>query len=147
MPTWQPDLAPLLSRIPKLYLLLRAASDAVTADLGVTAGMRTVMASLADAGPRTVPELARERSASRQHLQTVVNDLLAAALAQALPNPAHRRSPLIALTEDGVRRLRQVRERETQMLARAAPAVAYADIAAAMRLFDALERNLSGAAR
>jgi len=147
MVTWQPDLAPLVKRIAQIQAILKSAAVAQTIDLGVTPGMRALMASLADGPPRAVPDLARERSVSRQHLQTVVNDLLAAALAQALPNPAHRRSPLIALTEDGVRRLRQVRERETQMLARAAPAVAYADIAAAMRLFDALERNLSGAAR
>jgi DNA-binding MarR family transcriptional regulator len=146
--TWQPDLAPLADRIPRLHALLKAATDALTADLGVTPGMRLLMASLADGGAQTVPDLARERSFSRQHVQTMVNDLLAAGLAETRPNPAHRRSPLIALTDEGARRLRLIQERETQLLARAAPAVSQADIAAAMRLFDALEYDLgSGAVR
>jgi DNA-binding MarR family transcriptional regulator len=143
MATWQPDLAPLAKRISRIHQILKAAADAQTADLGVTPGMRALMGSLADAGARTVPDLARERSVSRQHVQTVVNALLSAGLAEARPNPAHRRSPLIALTDEGERRLRLIQERETQRLARAAPAVSQADIAAAMRIFDALERDLA----
>jgi DNA-binding MarR family transcriptional regulator len=93
MATWQPDLAPLMGRIPRLFHLIKALGDALHADLGVTASMRGVMVSLAEGEPRTVPDLARERPASRQHIQTVVNDLLAAGLAETLPNPSHRRSP------------------------------------------------------
>src|SRR5580693_2811317 len=100
MPTWQPDLAPLINRIPRLYFLLKAVGDAVHADLEVTTSMRSLMTSLAGA-PRTAPDLARERPVSRQHIQTVVNELTAAGLAEALPNPSHRRSPLICLTDEG----------------------------------------------
>ena len=142
MATWQPDLAPLAKRIARIHQLLKSAADARSADLGVTPGMRGLMASLADGGARTVPDLARERSFSRQHVQTLANELLAAGLAVARSNPAHRRSPLIALTAEGARRLRLLQDRETQLLARTAPAVSQADIAAAMRLFDALEHDL-----
>src|ERR1700721_2849096 len=137
MTTWQPDLAPLVKRIAQIHAILKAAADAQTADLGVTPGMRALMASLADGAARPVPDLARERSVSRQHVQTGVNELLAVALAEARPNPAHRRSPLIALTDEGARRLRLIQDRETQPLA-PAPSVSQADIAAAMRLFDEL---------
>jgi len=146
MPTWQPDLAPLTARIPRLHGILKAASDGLGADLGLTPATRSLMASLADDGARAVPELARERGVSRQHVQTGVNELLAAGLADVRPNPAHRRSPLIALTEEGARRLRLIQDRETQLLARLAPAVSQGDIAAAMRLFDALERDLTAGA-
>lgn len=143
IPTWQPDLAPLLNRIPRLYFLLRAVGDALHADLGVTTAMRGVLASLAAAGPRTVPDLARERPVSRQHIQTVVNELMAAGLAEPLPNPSHRRSPLIALTDDGVRRFRLIQEREKQLMARTAPSVSPVELAATMRLFDLLEHDLA----
>jgi DNA-binding MarR family transcriptional regulator len=143
MPTWQPDLAPLLNRIPRLYFLLRAVGDGLLADLGVTTAMRGTMASLAAAGPRTVPDLARERPVSRQHVQTIVNDLIAAGLAETRPNPSHRRSPLIALTDEGIRRFRLVQDREAELLAKTAPAVSPADLAAAARLFDLLERDLA----
>jgi DNA-binding MarR family transcriptional regulator len=143
MATWQPDLTPLLNRVPRLYFLLRAVGDEMHADLGVTTAMRGVMASLAAAGPRTVPDLARERPVSRQHIQTVVNDLLAAGLVEALPNPSHRRSPLIGLTEDGQKHFRLLKEREAALFSRTAPAVSQADLAATMRLFDLLERDLA----
>jgi DNA-binding MarR family transcriptional regulator len=146
MPTWQPDLAPLVGRIPRLYFLLRAVGDAMQADLAVTTSMRGVMASLATAGPRTVPDLARERPASRQHIQTLVNALLEQGLVAPQANPSHRRSPLIALTDEGRRRFRLIREREVALLARIAPGVSQADIAATMRLFDALEHGLADGA-
>ena len=144
MPTWQPDLAPLVSRIPRLFFLLQALGDRLNDDLGVTAAMRGLLVSLADGAPRTVPERARERPVSRQHIQSVVNDLMAAGLAQALPNPSHRRSPLIALTEDGRRHLKLIREREAGLLARTAPSVSHAELAAATRLLELLERDLAG---
>jgi DNA-binding MarR family transcriptional regulator len=146
MATWQPDLAPLVNRIPRLYFLLRAVGDALHADLGVSTGMRGVMTSLADGAGKTVPEMARERPVSRQHVQTLVNDLLAAGLAQVSPNPSHRRSPIVTLTEEGRRRLRILREREAELLAAAAPAVSQTDLAATGRLFDVLERELAGRA-
>ncbi len=143
MPTWQPDLAPLTARIPRLYHLLRALGDARHSDLGVTASMCEVMAALTDGGPRTVPDLARAKPVSRQHMQSVVNELLAAGLAEAQANPSHRRSSLIALTDEGRRHYRLVHEREAELLARTAPAVSHADLAAAQRLFDLLERDLA----
>ncbi|HEY2706648.1 MAG TPA: MarR family transcriptional regulator [Caulobacteraceae bacterium] len=101
------------------------------------------MTSIAGEGARTVPDLARERSVSRQHVQEVVNALVESGLAQTGPNPAHRRSPLIDLTDEGRHRLRLLRERETAMLAETAPAISHAELAAATRLFDLLERDLA----
>jgi DNA-binding MarR family transcriptional regulator len=143
MPTWQPDIAPFVNRIPRLYFLLRAVGDALHADLGITTGMRGVMTSLAAAGPRTVPELARERPVSRQHIQTLVNDLLAAGLVEASPNPQHRRSPLLGLTDVGRRCLKTMQDREAALLARTAPSVSPVELGAATRLFDLLERDLA----
>jgi DNA-binding MarR family transcriptional regulator len=143
MATWQPDIAPLVGRIPRLHYLFKALGDGLHADVGVTASMRTVMSSLAGGGARTVPDLARERAVSRQHVQEVVNALVEAGLAQRSPNPAHRRSPLIDLTDEGRHRLRLLRERETATLAETAPAISHAELAAATRLFDLLERDLA----
>jgi len=143
MATWQPDLAPLLGRVPRLYSLLKALGDKMHADIGITVGMRALMSSLGSEEGRTVPELARERSVSRQHIQSVINELLAAGLAAAVRNPSHRRSSLLVLTDEGRRRLRMIDEREAEHLARIAPAVSHLELAAASRLFDHLERNLA----
>lgn len=143
MPTWQPDLAPIVGRIPRLHSLLKALGDELHAEIGITASMRAVMSSLATDGGRTVPDLARERAVSRQHIQSVINDLLELGLVAAMRNPSHRRSPRLALTDEGRRRLRVIEERETQYLTRIAPAVSHLELAAAARLFDHLERDLS----
>jgi len=143
MATWQPDLAPLVNRIPRLHFLLKALADQLHEDLGISAAMRSVLASLTASGPRTVPDLARERPVSRQHIQTIVNDLLTRGLVETLPNPSHRRSPLVGLTDEGQRHYRLIRQREADLLSRTAPSVSHADIAAATRLFDLLERDLA----
>jgi DNA-binding MarR family transcriptional regulator len=52
-------------------------------------------------GPQTVPQLARERSVTRQHVQALVNPLVEAGYVELLDNPAHRRSRLVGLTESG----------------------------------------------
>ena len=143
MPTWQPDLAPIVGRIPRLYLLLKAMADEMHAEIGVSSSMRAVMSSLAAASGRTVPDIARERAVSRQHTQSVINELLAAGLAAATPNPSHRRSPFLALTDEGLRRLRIVEAQEADYLTQIAPAVSHLELAAAARLFDHLERELT----
>jgi DNA-binding MarR family transcriptional regulator len=146
MATWQPDLAPLVGRIPRLHSLLKALSDKMHADIGITTGMRAVMSSLSAAPGRAVPDLARELGFSRQHIQSVINELLGAGLVTAVRNPSHRRSPRLVLTDVGQRRLRMIAERETQYLTRIAPAVSHLELAAATRLFDHLERDLAAQA-
>jgi|HubBroStandDraft_5_1064220.scaffolds.fasta_scaffold402025_2 DNA-binding MarR family transcriptional regulator len=143
MPTWQPDLAPFVGRISRLHSLLKALGDEMHADVGVTAGMRAIMSSLAAADGRTVPNLARAQGVSRQHVQSVINELLAAGLVAGERNPSHRRSPLLVLTDEGLRRLRTVEAREAEYLTRIAPAVSHLELAAASRLFDHLERDLA----
>jgi DNA-binding MarR family transcriptional regulator len=105
--------------------------------------MRAIMSSLAAGRGRSVPDLARERTVSRQHIQSVINELLNAGLAAAVSNPSHRRSPLLVLTDEGLRRLRIVEARETEYLTRIAPAVSHLELAATGRLFDHLERELA----
>jgi DNA-binding MarR family transcriptional regulator len=122
---------------------MKAVEGEMHADIGITASMRSVMSALSVGGGRTVPDLARERAVSRQHIQSVINDLLAAGLATGLRNPSHRRSPLLALTDEGLRRLRIVEAREAEQLMRIAPAVSHLELAAATRLFDHLERDLT----
>lgn len=79
-----------------------AAVDRLHADLGVTAPMRAVLEFLDRAGPTTVSDIARDRGVSRQHIQTIVNDLADRELVDRLDNPRHQRAPLIALSPSGV---------------------------------------------
>lgn len=95
---------------------LKAVTDALHDDLGVTAAMRAVMESLHEEGPMTVPQIASSKGVTRQHIQMLVNGLCEAGLASVNENPAHRRSSLIALTEKGKRVFATMRAREAEII-------------------------------
>lgn len=49
----------------------------------------------------TVPQIGRSIGHPRQVIQRAVNELLAAGLIVTMPNPDHKRAPLLALSEAG----------------------------------------------
>ena len=55
---------------------------------------------------QSVPQLARDHGLSRQRVQCLVDTLLKEGLAERSPNPAHKRSDLLRLTERGKTRAR-----------------------------------------
>lgn len=104
--------------IRSLFHRLRALSEEVPAPVdGFSASHRGVLESLTLDGPATVPALARARPVTRQHIQALVNDLLAWDLVRTAPNPAHRRSPLLDVTPRGRAAYERLRAREAELLA------------------------------
>jgi DNA-binding MarR family transcriptional regulator len=94
------------------FNLLRARADEMHKDLGVNASMRAVMESLAGGDERTVPEIARSRGVSRQHIQVIVNALTEANLIKARDNPDDKRTFLVSLTEQGRAVFGEIQKRE-----------------------------------
>src|SRR5215469_1732246 len=84
----------------------------------LTRACRGVLRDLARLGPRTVPQLARRRECSRQHLQVLVNRLVADGMAELVHNPDHRRSPLVRLTPGGKVALEAMWQREAELIDR-----------------------------
>jgi DNA-binding MarR family transcriptional regulator len=100
-----------------LFHQLRAVAETATpVSDGFTASHRAVMESLTTHGAQTVPALARARPVARQHIQVLVNDLAAMGWVETRPNPAHKRSALVALTPAGVRRFELIRRAESKVL-------------------------------
>ncbi len=91
-------------------------ADALHADLGVTAASRAVMEYVADRGPDTVPNIARVKKVSRQHIQQLADGLVASGLAQWQDNPQHKRSRLLQLSPKGHDRFAEIRRREAVAL-------------------------------
>jgi len=60
-----------------------------------------MLRSLALEGPQTVPQLARARPVTRQHIQVLADDMAAEGLVEFAPNPAHKRSKLVRMTAKG----------------------------------------------
>src|SRR6266516_561795 len=111
------EVSALLDEVRLLFTRAVQVVEQLHRDEPVTAGGRAVLELIQRSGPTSVSELARRRHVSRQHLQTLVNALLAGGLVSAGDNPAHRRSPLISLTPSGSRMIRRIRERERRFVA------------------------------
>jgi len=109
---------PLSLSVRSLFHKLGNAVTTLHEGSGVSGGMRAVLESLITGGPQTVPQLARARPVSRQHIQTLVNQLLAAGDIEYLDNPAHRRSKLVEITKKGQNLFLSLREREIEALSR-----------------------------
>lgn len=112
----------LVAEVFELAGTVRRTSDELAAGYGQTAARWHVMSVISET-PATVPAIARRLGQSRQNVQRVTNDLVAAGLVALEPNPDHERSPLVELTTPGQEVLAALfaasdRSR-TQLLARA----------------------------
>jgi DNA-binding MarR family transcriptional regulator len=90
----------LIADVYELAGLSRRISDAEAAGCGATAAQWHVL-SVVSEEPVTVPAVAARLGLARQGVQRVVDDLLAAGRVASTPNPAHKRSPLVGLTDAG----------------------------------------------
>ena len=130
--------------VRRLFHQLRESAErADSRDRPLPAGQRAVLESLRELGPQTVPALARMRPVARQHVQLLVNRLLEAGLVAASPNPAHRRSPLYAVTPEGRARFDGLRRRERRALDALPLAVGARDLRAAAETLEALRAALA----
>lgn len=110
------ELLGLVDEVRRTHNTLTQVIDDLHADTGVSARLRAVLEYLERNGPSPVPDIARARRVSRQHIQTVVNDLRDRALVDYEPNPHHRRSHLVALTPAGAEAIAAMQEREKSAL-------------------------------
>jgi DNA-binding MarR family transcriptional regulator len=84
---------------------------------------RTLLLALYRGEPKTVPQIARARGASRQYTQMVVNPLVRDGYLELLDNPAHKRSRLVRLTGQGRTAVEDFGRREMEFLKRQAISV------------------------
>jgi DNA-binding MarR family transcriptional regulator len=99
-----------------LFHRMKLAAEQLHGAEEITAGMRGVLFSLDRSGPQTVPQLARARPVSRQHIQMLVNPLVERRFIELVENPAHKRSNLVRLTPKGRRLVERMRKRESKVL-------------------------------
>lgn len=83
-----------------LYFRIEAATETI-AGFAHAGGEWGVLRSLSEGGPQTVPDMARARPVSRQHCQSIVNELKARKLVELIDNPRHKRSQLVKITMAG----------------------------------------------
>jgi DNA-binding MarR family transcriptional regulator len=139
--------------VDQLYAVLRhvrplhlVAARAVTHALAgerVTMGVRAVLEVLSNRGPQPVPVIGRALSMPRQVVQRLCDQALELGLVETAPNPAHRRSRLIALTEAGRVTFDRLHAVELRNLGEIATDLTPADVAAALRVLETLTTGLA----
>ncbi|MEQ8395577.1 helix-turn-helix domain-containing protein [Thalassobaculum sp.] len=136
------ELRMVVDQVRVCFNLLKTLAEAMHDDLAVTPSMRAVMEALALAGAQTVPDIARARGVSRQHIQIIMNTLQERDLAVSHDNPAHKRSPLYELTPSGRTTFELMRKREAEPLGRLASSMASTDLTSAATALTDLNRIL-----
>ena len=91
----------MINEVRLTYHSLIRAFEAVHGHREVTVGMRAILEFIDREGPRTVPQIARARNVTRQHIQNLVNQLLDQHWVEAIENPDHKSSNLISVTPKG----------------------------------------------
>ncbi|MFF6984661.1 MarR family winged helix-turn-helix transcriptional regulator [Streptomyces sp. NPDC008343] len=98
--------------------------------------------SVVSAGALTVPQAARRLGVSRQNVQRVANDLVALRAAVYLPNPDHRSSPLLSLTDKGQQVLRSINARALAVHTRMLESFTEAEVKSTRHLLRCLLEEL-----
>jgi DNA-binding MarR family transcriptional regulator len=125
--------------------LMQAAEACVEQGLaatGLTVRTRAVLEILAQYGELTVPEIALRLEINRQYVQVMVNEALASGFAEQRPNPRHRRSPLLALTNQGQELINRVISQEMTRIEAISADFTEAEIATALHVVAAVTAKL-----
>lgn len=110
---------------------------------GLSVGVRAVLNLLREHGPMTVPQMGRSQALSRQFVQRMVNEAAARHLVETARNPAHKRSSLIQLTDEGGVAINSLIAHERAVLRQVGGDLTDADIDACLRVLRRLLEFLS----
>jgi DNA-binding MarR family transcriptional regulator len=132
----------LMEEAVALHLHLRRVTEQLHGATELTSVCRGVLQDLARLGPRTVPQLARRRHCSRQHLQALINRLVADGMADLITNPDHRRSRLVRLTDRGRQTIEAMWRREEELVAALPIRSSEDDLIIAVRVLQELRQLL-----
>ncbi len=135
-------LTALIREIRTAFNQMKDLAERMHSDLGITPSMRAVLEAFVQQAPRAVPEVAREKGVSRQHVQTVANALVEAGLLTPEDNPGHKRSPFYRPTKEGSRLFAAIRAREAAPLARLAATLPASEVVQATELLARMNATL-----
>ena len=124
--------------VRRLFRAMSETADNYLKDDDLTAADRAVMEFLYPEERLSVPSIANKYRVSRQHVQVTVNRLRSVGLVRAEPNPQHKRSQLIRLSELGRETFAEIRNNETSVVQKLFADLDRQDIDATRRLLKSL---------
>ena len=134
----------LLRETVALFHRLKTAATQLHGGGELAAAKRGILKSL-ESGPQTVPQMARARPVSRQHIQSLVDPLAAAGYVELVDNPHHRRSRLVRLTAKGQTAVDRINRREQAIYARLSRCFAPGRVRRAASLLREVREMFEGA--
>jgi len=129
----------LIAEVTAFATELKQATRSALAGQELLPGEASVLQILEELGPKTVPQIAKARSTSRQNIQVLVNRLIAEGCLEANRNPAHKLSALIVLTVRGKELLATATKHEARIVDTLA-AMASAEKVSALAATEVLRR-------
>lgn len=126
--------------------LFRAMAQKANENLGqhkLTTADRAVMEFLYPHEQLSVPEIASRYQVSRQHVQVTVNSLLNTGLLESRPNPRHKRSSLMKLSEKGGVLFAKILAKDKETVEALFAEIPHDDQQATLRTLTTLLRELS----
>lgn len=108
----------LINETVQLFHRLKIVADEVHQQGEMSGGLRGILRQLNKHGEQTVPQMARDRSVSRQNVQMVVNQLAESGFVEFVENPAHKRSPFVRLTVAGKKAVETMNRREDKLISK-----------------------------
>jgi DNA-binding MarR family transcriptional regulator len=126
---------------------VRTLSERLHGSDSLSAGRRGILRDLRDNGPQTVPQMARRRFVSRQHIQSLVDPLTSEGHVELVENPAHRRSRLVRLTRRGDLLVQEMAQRERDLMAQMDLPISQRELDYAASVLQAICEWLSGTRR
>ncbi|MBS1152693.1 MAG: Transcriptional regulator, MarR family protein [Myxococcaceae bacterium] len=137
----QGELRAVVDETIALFHRVRWVAEQIYGEEGRSVPRRGVLRGLVRYGAQTVPQLAKARTASRQHMQQVVDGLAADGLVALVTNPRHLRSRLVVATAPGAALVRRLDEVDVRVLGAAGGHLARADLAVTVRTLKALRQG------
>lgn len=104
----------LFKEVRRSYELLKKGAEVIHKRGETTAGMRGIVEVLFDEGSLSVAHIAKLKHVSRQSVQVLVNQMLKLGWVQSHPNPFHKKSVLIGLTEKGKKAFLEMKKKEAE---------------------------------
>lgn len=121
-----------------LFNRLKLVAEQVHHQGEMSGGRRAILRMLDETDAQTVPQISRARAVSRQHVQALINELVAEGYLAFADNPAHKRSPFVQLTSRGKQAVDAMNRREQKLHLKMRNEVPDAELLAAARILKAV---------
>ncbi len=135
-----PHHGPIVDLIAQARRVSRGWSGLSASDSVMTGAERDVLDFLVFEGAATVPQIARSRGVSRQHIQKRADALVEKGLAEFAENPAHKSSRLLEASIKGERTHATASRGEAKVLQQLSGKISPKDIETARAVFRTIAK-------